>query len=45
MGGGGYWEVGANGGLFTFGDARFSGSEGGTALEDPVVGMAVPPGI
>ena len=38
--GGGYWEVAADGGLFSFGDAVFHGSMGGTRLNAPVVGMA-----
>jgi len=38
--GNGYWEVASDGGLFTFGDARFFGSMGGTRLTRPVVGMA-----
>jgi peptidoglycan/xylan/chitin deacetylase (PgdA/CDA1 family) len=37
---GGYWEVAADGGLFSFGDAVFHGSMGGTRLNAPVVGMA-----
>jgi lysophospholipase L1-like esterase len=36
----GYWEVAADGGVFTFGDAIFYGSEGGTHLNSPVVAMA-----
>jgi hypothetical protein len=36
----GYWEVGADGGIFTFGDAGFFGSMGGMHLNAPVVGMA-----
>jgi N-acetylmuramoyl-L-alanine amidase len=36
----GYWLVAADGGIFTFGDAAFYGSEGGAALHEPVVGMA-----
>jgi hypothetical protein len=39
--GGGYWLVGTDGGVFSFGDARFAGSMGGTPLNRPVVG-AVP---
>ena len=35
----GYWEVASDGGIFTFGDAHFYGSMGGT-LARPVVGMA-----
>jgi hypothetical protein len=38
-GGGGYWLVGTDGGVFSFGDARFSGSMGGTPLNRPVVGV------
>ncbi len=40
--GGGYWMVGRDGGVFTFGDAPFSGSVGGAASA-PIVGMAVDP--
>jgi CHAP domain len=36
----GYWMVGSDGGVFTFGDARFSGSMGGRHLDAPIVGMA-----
>jgi hypothetical protein len=36
---GGYWEVGADGGIFSF-DAPFEGSMGGRPLYAPVVGMA-----
>ena len=32
--------VAADGGVFTFGDAHFWGSMGGTPLNKPVVGMA-----
>ncbi len=38
-----YWEVAADGGIFTFGDARYYGSMGGTVLNRPVVGMATTP--
>jgi hypothetical protein len=38
--GGGYWEVASDGGIFSFGDAAFNGSEGGLPLEKPIVGMA-----
>ena len=41
--GGGYKEAAADGGIFTFGDARFHGSEGGHALTRPIVGMASTP--
>ncbi len=37
---GGYWEVAADGGIFSFGDAGFHGSMGGTPLNAPIVGMA-----
>jgi N-acetylmuramoyl-L-alanine amidase len=39
----GYWLVASDGGIFTFGDAGFYGSEGGAPLHDPVVGMASTP--
>ena len=35
----GYWEVAADGGIFSFGDAGFYGSMGGTHLNDPIVGL------
>ncbi len=41
--GGGYWLVASDGGVFAFGDARFSGSMGGVHLSQPVVGMAATP--
>jgi hypothetical protein len=37
---GGYWEVASDGGVFSFGNATFYGSMGGTRLNAPVVGMA-----
>ena len=40
-GGGGYWLVGGDGGVFTFGNAGFYGGMGGVTLSAPVVGMAV----
>ncbi|HEY5108784.1 MAG TPA: hypothetical protein VII96_04165 [Acidimicrobiales bacterium] len=40
---GGYWEVGSDGGIFTYGGAPFLGSMGGRHLNSPVVGMAVTP--
>ena len=40
---GGYWEVGADGGIFAFGQAGFYGSMGGRQLDQPVVGMAATP--
>ncbi|HEY7946422.1 MAG TPA: family 43 glycosylhydrolase, partial [Acidimicrobiales bacterium] len=39
---GGYWEVGADGGIFAF-DAPFAGSMGGGDLAAPIVGMAATP--
>jgi hypothetical protein len=39
----GYWMVASDGGIFTFGDASFYGSEGGTSLNQPIVGMAATP--
>ncbi len=41
--GGGYWEVAADGGVFSFGDAAFHGSMGGLPLNAPIVGMAATP--
>ena len=40
----GYWLVGSDGGVFSFGDASFYGSTGGVPLVQPVVGMAPGPG-
>ena len=37
----GYWLVAADGGIFTFGDARFFGSTGSLRLNRPIVGMSV----
>jgi hypothetical protein len=39
----GYWLVGSDGGIFTFGDAKFHGSTGGRRLNRPIVGMAPTP--
>ena len=36
----GYWLQGADGGIFTFGDAEFYGSMGGHPLNAPMVGIA-----
>ena len=36
----GYWLVASDGGVFTFGDATFHGSMGGSPLNQPIVGMA-----
>jgi hypothetical protein len=42
-GGGGYWMVASDGGIFTFGSAGFFGSAGALALNAPVVSMAATP--
>jgi hypothetical protein len=39
----GYWLVGSDGGIFTFGGAQFYGSTGALKLERPVVGIALTP--
>ncbi len=39
----GYWIAGDDGGVFTYGDAGFHGSMGGTRLNSAVVGMAATP--
>ncbi len=39
----GYWLVASDGGVFTFGDARFYGSTGAKTLRAPIVGMSVTP--
>jgi hypothetical protein len=36
----GYWEVGSDGGIFSFGTAHFFGSTGGMHLNAPIVGIA-----
>jgi hypothetical protein len=41
--GGGYYLLGGDGGIFTFGDAAFYGSTGNLKLNKPVVGMASTP--
>jgi D-alanyl-D-alanine carboxypeptidase len=40
----GLWRVAADGGVFSSGDAAFSGSTGALRLNSPVVGMAPGPG-
>ena len=35
----GYWLVAYDGGIFTFGDAKFLGSTGSMKLNQPVLGM------
>ncbi len=39
----GYWLVGSDGGVFSFGNASFDGSMGGKTLNAPVIGMAPTP--
>ena len=39
----GYWLVASDGGIFTFGDAKFYGSTGGIALNKPIIGMLAGP--
>jgi len=39
----GYWQVGSDGGIFSFGGAQFYGSTGSMHLNKPVVGMAATP--
>ncbi len=39
----GYWLVGSDGGIFTYGDAGYYGSTGASHLNQPVVGMAATP--
>ena len=41
--GGGYWLVGSDGGIFSYGDAGFLGSAGSLHLNAPIVGMAATP--
>ena len=41
--GGGYWIASTTGGVYDFGDARFFGSTGAMALNQPIVGMAATP--
>ncbi|HVF76643.1 MAG TPA: Ig-like domain-containing protein [Acidimicrobiales bacterium] len=41
--GNGYWFVASDGGIFSYGDAGFHGSEGGKPLNKPIVGMAAHP--
>ena len=38
--GNGYWLVGSDGGIFSYGDARFLGSTGSLQLNEPIVGIA-----
>ncbi|HZU78865.1 MAG TPA: hypothetical protein VE991_03020, partial [Acidimicrobiales bacterium] len=40
---GGYWVVGSDGGIFSFGTANYYGSMGNTRLVKPIVGMTATP--
>jgi hypothetical protein len=42
-GGGGYWLLGRDGGVFSYGDAAFHGSTGGMVLNQAVVAIAADP--
>jgi Tol biopolymer transport system component len=42
-GGTGLWLVASDGGIFSYGDARFYGSTGAIKLNKPIVGMAATP--
>ncbi|MHB8288817.1 MAG: hypothetical protein ACYDEY_06200, partial [Acidimicrobiales bacterium] len=39
----GYWFVASDGGIFSYGDAKFYGSMGAKHLNAPIVGMASSP--
>ncbi len=39
----GYWLTASDGGIFSFGDAKFAGSTGDKVLNRPIVGMASTP--
>ncbi|HEY4408395.1 MAG TPA: hypothetical protein VGO87_00820, partial [Acidimicrobiia bacterium] len=39
----GYWFVAADGGIFSYGDAKFAGSTGNLRLNQPIVGMTPTP--
>jgi hypothetical protein len=41
--GAGYWLVAADGGVFSYGNAKFYGSTGAIHLNEPIVGMAATP--
>ncbi len=41
--GAGYWMVASDGGIFSFGNARFFGSTGAIRLNQPIVGIAATP--
>jgi hypothetical protein len=42
---GGYWLAASDGGIFTFGNAKFLGSTGSIRLNKPVVGIALTPAM
>ena len=42
--GDGYYEVASDGGVFTFGNAKYYGSMGGQTLNSPIVNIVVTPG-
>jgi hypothetical protein len=44
VGGLGYWMVASDGGIFSYGNAKFHGSEGGKKLNKPIVDFAATPG-
>ncbi|HWF22435.1 MAG TPA: hypothetical protein VG226_09840 [Acidimicrobiales bacterium] len=41
----GYWLTASDGGILSFGDAGFFGSQGGRPLNAPIVGMDATPGL
>jgi len=41
--GSGYWLVASDGGIFSYGNAKFAGSTGSVHLNKPIVGMAATP--
>jgi hypothetical protein len=43
LNGGGYWMVATDGGIFSYGNAKFFGSTGNIRLNQPIVGMAATP--
>jgi hypothetical protein len=44
LAGDGYWLVASDGGIFTFGMARFYGSTGGRTIPAAISGMSASPG-
>jgi hypothetical protein len=43
LNGGGYWMVATDGGIFSYGNAKFFGSTGNIKLAQPIVGMTTTP--